>query len=290
MIIHGFTFVRNAIKYDYPVVESIQSILPIVDEFIVNVGESEDATLDLIAAIDSPKIKIVQSVWDDSIKEGGRVLAVETDKAFAQVSGDADWAFYLQADEVVHEQYLETIKKEADNYLKDKSVEGLLFKYRHFYGSYDYEGNSHRWYDREIRMIRNDKSITSYRDAQGFRKAGRKLNVKLIDAYINHYGWVKHPQIQQLKRTDFETLWNNESIGLNSQMENDFFNYMNDADSLSVFNDSHPAVMTERINAKNWKINFDTTKKNLPLKDKLLNKIEKLTGKRLFAYRNYKII
>jgi hypothetical protein len=36
MKVGGFTFVRNVVKYDYPVVESIRSILPVVDEFIVN--------------------------------------------------------------------------------------------------------------------------------------------------------------------------------------------------------------------------------------------------------------
>lgn len=34
MKVSGFTFVRNAVKYDYPIVESIQSILPLVDEEI----------------------------------------------------------------------------------------------------------------------------------------------------------------------------------------------------------------------------------------------------------------
>ena len=110
MKISGFTFVRNAIKYDYPVVESIISILPIVDEFVVSVGNSDDGTLELIQSINSPKIKIVHSVWDDSLRKGGTILAVETDKAFQHVSADSDWAFYLQADEVVHEKYLDIIQ------------------------------------------------------------------------------------------------------------------------------------------------------------------------------------
>src|SRR5690606_1981462 len=109
MQISGFTFVRNAIQYDYPVVESIRSILPIVDEFIVSVGNSEDQTLSLIQSMQSPKIKIIESIWDDSLREGGRVLAIETDKAFSHVSEKTDWAFYLQADEVVHEKYHQTI-------------------------------------------------------------------------------------------------------------------------------------------------------------------------------------
>ena len=285
MKIIGFTFVRNAVKLDYPVTQSIRSILPIVDEFIVLVGNSEDGTLDLIRSINSPKIKIIESVWDESLKSGGRVLAAETDKAFAEVAADADWAFYLQGDEVVHEKYLDNIVKAAQQYLADSKVEGLLFKYEHFYGTYDYVGDSRKWYNREIRMIRNDKSIKSYLDAQGFRKNDRKLNVKLIDAYIYHYGWVKHPHAQQVKIATVGKFWGGEG----SETPDDaLFDYMNHADSLQKFTGTQPAVMQERIDKKNWNIPFDPKKKSMSFKNRVLYFVEKMTGKRLFAYKNYK--
>ena len=178
MKISGFTFVKNAVKYGYPVVESIISILPIVDEMIVCLGDSEDETNKLIESIVSGKIKIIHSVWDNSLREGGKVLAVETDKAMDAVTADADWLFYIQADEVVHEQYHSTIVNAMKKHLDDKRVEGLLFNYHHFYGSYKYIGDGRKWYSKEIRVIRNNKDIRSYRDAQGFRwKHDRKLNV-----------------------------------------------------------------------------------------------------------------
>ena len=208
MKVSGFTFIRNAVKYDYPIVESIRSILSIIDEFVVLVGKSDDNTLALIESIDSPKIKIFSSVWDDTLRQGGRVLAVETNKAFQLIATDSDWAFYLQADEVIHEKYLPIIKKAMQDNLSDKEVEGLLFKYKHFYGSYDYIGDAARWYPHEIRVIKNKKNIYSYDDAQGFRKNdNEKLNVKLIDAYIYHYGWVKEPKTQNKKREGFRKLY-----------------------------------------------------------------------------------
>ena len=290
MQISGFTFVRNAIQYDYPVVESISSILPVVDEFIVSVGNSDDQTLSLIQSISSPKIKIVESTWDDSLRSGGRVLAVETDKAFSHVSEKSDWAFYLQADEVVHEKYHQTILKAANQYKDQLKVEGLLFNYLHFYGTYDYVGDTRRWYDKEIRIIRNDKSIRSYRDAQGFRKNDRKLQVKQIDASIYHYGWVKHPELQQHKRENFGKLWSDAEQTESDKQKQDLFNYVNDADSLVKFTGTHPQTMHQRIKDKNWQINFDLAKKKLSFKDWLLYKIEKLTGKRLFNYKNYRTI
>lgn len=290
MKISGFTFVRNAIKYDYPVVESITSILPVVDEFIVSIGNSEDNTLQLIESIASPKIKITHSVWDDTIRAGGRILAVETDKAFSHVSPDSDWAFYLQADEVVHEKYHETILKEAKKYLNTPKVEGLLFRYLHFYGTYDYIGDTRRWYNREIRIIRNDKNIRAYRDAQGFRKNNQKLNVKLIDAYIYHYGWVKDPQKQKHKIEDSRIYWSNDQQAQFQKEQPELFDYLQDADVLKKFEETHPRVMQKRIGEKNWDIPFDLSRKKLSFKDSILYFIEKKTGKRHFDYKNYRII
>lgn len=291
MKICGFTFVRNAVKFDYPVVESITSVLPIVDEFIVSVGNCNDGTLQLIESIGSPKIKIVHSVWDDSLKEGGRVLAIETDKALAHVPAEYTWAFYLQADEVVHEKYSKNIIAAAKKYAGNQKVEGLLFKYIHFYGSYDYQGDSRRWYNYEIRMIKNSGNISSYKDAQGFRTMqNKKLAVKPIDAEIYHYGWVRHPHTQLVKSANFSGLWNGEQYIEPQLTDKDQFDFLKDADSLSVFKDTHPAVMQKRIADKNWQAHFDVRRKRFSAKDRLLYSIEKLTGKRLFEYRNYRII
>jgi len=168
MKVTGFSFIKNAVQFQYPIVEAIQSILPLCDEMIVVVGDSNDGTRELVTAIQQKKIHIIDSIWDNSLKDG-RVLAVETDKAFKKISADTDWCFYIQGDEVVHEDgYAEIISAMA-KWKDTKEVDGLLFKYRHFYGSYDYTGVSSRWYKNEIRVIKNDKNIFSYRDAKGFR-------------------------------------------------------------------------------------------------------------------------
>src|SRR4030095_6121766 len=175
MKISGFTFVRNAVKYGYPLVESVRSLLPIVDEMVICAGNSEDSTNQLIESIGDKKIKVVHSTWNDNLREGGKVLAVETDKAMDAVSPDSDWLFYLQADEVLHERYYDIIRDMLNRYKNDKEVEGFLFHYHHFYGSFRFIADGRKWYSKEIRIIRNDRHIRSYRDAQGFRKYGRKL-------------------------------------------------------------------------------------------------------------------
>lgn len=288
MKVVGFSFIRNAVKFDYPIVESITSILPICDEFIIALGNSDDNTEDLIKSIDSNKIRIIHTTWDDNLRKGGKVLAVETNKAFNQIK-EADWAFYIQGDEVIHEKYLPIIKESMEKWKDDEKVEGLLLNYTHFYGSYDFVGDSRRWYRREIRIVRADKNISSFRDAQGFRKNDRKLNVKHIDAWVYHYGWVKPPFEQQEKQKYFNSLWHDEEWIKKNVKQTNQFDYST-IDSLSLFEGTHPMVMQERINKLNWKFDFDPTKKNFGLKTKMLHWIEKKSGWRIGEYKNYKII
>lgn len=290
MKISGFTIIKNAIINDYPVVQAITSILPLVDEMVVLAGDSSDATRDLIQTINSEKIKIFDSIWEPSLRKGGAVLAAETDKAFQLVDKESTWAFYIQADEAVHEKYLSAIHDACKKYKDDLRVEGLLFKYLHFYGTYDYIGDSRTWYNREIRIIRNDQSIHAYKDAQGFRKGSTKLKVKPIDAYIYHYGWVKSPAQMKKKIKEVSQYWHEESQNWQDIMKSeDLFNF-EEFESLEKFTGTHPAVLKKRIEEKNWDVKFDLSKKRFSFKDKLLYWFEKKTGVRLFDFKNYKIL
>ncbi len=289
MKISGFTIIKNAVLNDYPVVESIRSILPVVDEMVVAVGNSDDETEALIRNINSPKIRIVHSVWDPSVNKGGSILAVETNKALKHIDPSSDWAFYIQADEVIHEKYHDAIRKAAERYKDDKRVDGLLFNYLHFYGTYDYVGDSRRWYHKEVRIIRNDPTITAFRDAQGFRRDGKKILVKQIDAFVYHYGWVKSPKQMNDKQRIALNYWQ-ERTDLAERLDaTEVFDY-EDYDSLSKFTDTHPSVMLERIARMNWKLELDLTKKQFSLKDRFLYWFEKKTGIRPFDFRNYKTI
>ena len=154
MKVCGFTFIRNAEKYDFPIVEAISSVLPICDHFVVAVGKSEDGTRKLIENIAPDKITIVDTLWDENLKTGGRVYADETNKAMDAVPEECDWCLYIQGDEVIHEKFLPEIKKAMTSNLDIREVEGLLFNYKHFYGTYDYVGDCRHWYRKEIRVIR----------------------------------------------------------------------------------------------------------------------------------------
>lgn len=287
MKISGFSFVRNAVQYDYPFLESIRSLLPQCDEFVVAVGKSEDDTLERLRSLDSPKLKIIETVWDESLRQGGAILAQQTNVALDHVRGD--WAFYLQADEVVHESDLPMIRKAMEQHQNDRRVEGLLFPYLHFYGSYRYVGNSRRWYRREIRVVRNGIGARSWGDAQGFRINGRKLRVKPVDASIYHYGWVKPPEIQQAKQQSFNKLWHSDQWVQENVSKDSAYDYSNGG-KLKLFTGTHPAVMHTRVAAEHWRFTYDEKLVQQPGKEKMLDWIEAKTGMRMGEYRNYDII
>jgi len=289
MKVSGFSFIRNGQKFGYPFVEAIKSILPICDDFYVAVGKSDDDTLSLVKAIDPNKIKIIETVWNDSLREGGRVLAVETDKAFKAIPEETDWTFYIQGDEVVHEQYLDKIKDGMLKWKDDTEVDGLLFKYMHFYGSYNYVGSSERWYPNEIRVIKNNKKFYSYRDAQGFRKnENEKLNVKPIDAYIYHYGWVKDPRTQNEKIANFQKLYNSDDKINSKYQKSNEFDYSG-IDSLALFEGTHPKIMQDLIARKNWSFDYDLSWNKITLKSRFKRFVKWLTGIEI-GYKNYRIV
>ncbi len=290
MQVAGFTIIRNAIQYDYPVVEAITSILPICDVFYVGVGNSDDDTTQLIQSIASSKIKIIDTVWDDTLREGGKVLSIETNKVFDAIPNQYDWCFYIQSDECVHEQDLPTIKKAMLDYKNDNLVDGLLFEYKHFYGQYNYIGIGRRWYKHEIRLIKNDKKFRSYKDAQGFRTLDdKKLNVKKINAFIYHYGWVKPPKAQQAKQQSFHKMWHNDTWMKTHVPQVNEFDYSN-IDLLEVYKGSHPKVVETRITQANWNFIYDKRKVKTNLKYWLLFWVEKLTGWRVGENRNYRLM
>jgi glycosyltransferase involved in cell wall biosynthesis len=289
MFISGFTIIRNAILNDYPIVEAIQSILPVVDEMIVLVGDSTDETEQLIRSINSSKIKIHYSVWDMSLRSGGKVLAVETDKAKALINPQSDWAFYIQADEVIHEKYHAAILQGCAEHQSNAAVEGLLFDYLHFYGTYDYIGDSRKWYHKEVRIIRNNTSITAYKDAQGFRKGTEKIRVKPIPACVYHYGWVKSPEQMMQKQKNVSPYWLGDADMEKMLMNPAAWNF-EAFDSLDKFTGTHPNVMLDRIKRKNWQVTLDISRKKFSFKNWLLYYFEKFTGIRPFDFRNYRVI
>ena len=203
MRVSGFTIVKNGVKLGYPMVESIRSILPLCDEFIVSVGKSEDNTLDVIRSIKDPKIRIIETIWNQS--QGCTVLSEETNIALKECTGD--WAFYLQTDEVVHENDLPRLKRCMQESCDDPQVDALRFKWFHFYGSHFRYRIDHGWYQKQDRIIRNNGSMISIGDAWGFgRKDMRPMKRKNTECLLYHYGWVQPPQVMALRRLNAERI------------------------------------------------------------------------------------
>jgi hypothetical protein len=233
----------------------------------------------------------VETIWDDSKREGGRVLALETDKAFQAIGSDTDWCFYVQGDEVVHEKDHATILNAMQQYKDDPKVDGLLFNFLSFYGSYDFVADSYDWVRREVRILKNNKAFYSYGDALGFRKYNNeKLRAKPINATIYHYGWVRPPKTMQEKLVNFHKLWHDDQwIEEKITVKESEFDY-GEIEWLSAFSGSHPAVMQTRMGKINWTFDFDLSKRKTKFKYRVKRIIEKLTGVVIGEFRNYKVV
>lgn len=312
MKISGFTMVKNATKLYYPIAESIRSILPIVDEFVIALGDCDpdDFTRQEIEKIGSSKIRVIDTVWDLKKYPNGTENAHQTDIAKEACSGD--WLFYLQADELIHEKYHDEIVRNCEKYLDQNNVEGFLFKYIHFWGDYEHHQLAHGWYKHEIRIVRNRKDIHSWESAQSFRripdfdgvhyrqKEGTyKLKVKALDAYVYHYGWVRPPEYMQNKKKSLDTIHKGvERVNQLYAERPKVFNY-GPLGRVPVFKGSHPKVLEERIKKFHWKeeLNYNRYEKDENrekfkhdrLKYRILTFIEQriLGGKELGGFKNY---
>ena len=266
MKISGCTFVRNGFLLGYPVKESLQSLLSICDEVVIAVGNSEDDTLKYVQSLNNPKITIIETIWDDS----------------------------MQADEVLDEKEIELLKTSIVQAEKRPEIEGLLFKYLHFFGDYAHIGMGRQWYRKEIRAFKNTGSITSWKDAQGFRvresaSVFRKLRVLDIPVHVYHYGWVRNPSAFLRKQAAFGRLyhddaWLEEHLPISEEFPTCY--------ELGDFTGTHPEIMRERIKEDGlWTKHFDP-KRSLPrpFAVAVCDAFERLTGKRVFEYRNYELL
>jgi hypothetical protein len=258
--VSGFTIARNAIKLGYPIEESIRSVLPLVDEMVVAIGDGEDQTWELVAGIGDSKIKAVRTVWDMTKRSGGVVLAEQTNIALELCTGD--WAVYLQTDELLHESEIGMIRARLEQHLH-APTEGLSFSYLHFYGSYrTIQDNWCRWYRREVRAVKTGQGVVSVGDAAGFKikRNGELRRLIRADsgAHVYHYGWARPPAVMSEKRQTVQRLYHpeGEEVKLPEVERIDAQNPYRHLGHLIEFKGTHPALMNRLIAAQDW--TFDT--------------------------------
>lgn len=285
--VSGFTIVRNAITLDFPIVASIRSLLPVCDEVVVNVGRSDDETLELVRSIDDPKIRILETEWDMTIRN--RVLGDETLRAMRACRHS--WGIYIQADEVLHERGAEELAAAIARHDADRRVEGLLVRYLHFYGDMDTIAVNRRWYRREVRAVRLDPAldIRPYQGAQGFRVGPelRKIRARLTGAEMFHYGWARPTQALKAKRETNRVIypWSREREARRPLLP--WF------PGLTRFQGTHPAVARTWVDARRQDVERRVEPPHFEpefLRFYASDIIERLTGARVFEFRNYTVV
>jgi glycosyltransferase involved in cell wall biosynthesis len=285
--VSGFTIVRNAVRLDFPLEASIRSILPICDEVVVNVGRSDDGTLDLVRSIGDPKIRVLEAEWDMTLQN--RVLGEETLRAMRACRHP--WGVYIQADEVLHEDGAEALLRAIEAQDGDPDVEGLLVKYLHFYGGMDTVAVNRRWYRREVRAVRlgPELDIRPYQGAQGFRVGPQhqRIRARLTDAVMFHYGWARPAAALKAKREESRVIypWSKEREARRPLLP--WF------PGLHPFRGTHPSAARAWVESRR----HDAERRIEPprfraehLRFYASDVIERLTGARVFEFRNYTVV
>ena len=287
-MLSGFTIVRNAVKLDFPIIPAIKSVLAVCDEVVVNVGKSDDETRDLVTSIGDPRIRILDTVWDFTKKN--EMLGMETLRAMHACKGS--WGIYIQADEVLHEDGAKILKEKVAEWDGDERVEGLLVKYLHFYGGLDIVAQNRRWYRREVRCLRLGHDIRPYQGAQGFRVGPdyRKIRARPTDATMFHYGWARPAKAIREKYEASKVIypWSKER----SEMEQKR-GYLEWLPLLRKFEGRHPAVAQSWVDARVHdpeRVIGPRTFKPEHIRFYLSDWIERLTGARIFEFRNYTVV
>lgn len=287
-MLSGFTIVRNAIKLDFPIVPAIRSALAVCDEVVVNVGTSEDATRDLVAAIGDPRVRILDAEWDFSKRN--QMLSIETLRAMEACRGA--WGIYVQADEVLHEDGARVLRDLTREWDSDARVEGLLVRYLHFYGGFDTIATNRRWYRREVRCIRLRRDIRPFQGAQGFRVGPehRRIRARLTDAVMFHYGWARPARAIREKYEASKVIypWSRERSA--QEQARGYLEWM---PLLRPFAGEHPRAAQEWIAERTHdpeRVIGPRRLKPAHLRLYASDWIERLTGARLFEFRNYEMV
>lgn len=288
MKISGFTIVRNAERLDFPVVSSIRSILPICDEVVVNVGRSDDRTLEIVRDIGDPKIRILETEWD--FTRGGTLLRTETLRAMRACRHP--WGVCIQADEVLHEAGLEPLRAAIESSEETGPVAGIVVRYRHIFGRPDLEAVNRRWYRREVRAVRLDpaRGVEPYRDAQGFRvfPEARRIPARLADAEMFHYGWLRSAAALRARGEVDRHLYPGRWVPPSEQAA-----VLRWFPGLRPFRGSHPAVAIDWVEARSHDADRVITPPFFDwehLRFYASDLVERISGTRPFEFRNYTLV
>lgn len=277
--------------------ESVRSVLPLVSEFVVNVGQpdrdgTERRLMASLASSERRKVRVLRTEWDPRWTERMRIFAVQTNLAMYACRGD--WLVYIQGDEVLHEEDYPRIREALARAEADARVEGLVFDYLHFWGGGEYVLDTPAHYQSEVRVVRNFRGVASWKDAQGFRIDGRKLRVLRSGARVFHYGYAVPPELAWAKAVSNSRLYRGEEATRRRRFPeaSRFYEEVNPF-FLRRFGGTHPRLMGPWL--ARLPGGFDPSRCRVrwtakQVKRTLQTLWYRLTGLRWGGYRNYVIV
>lgn len=296
--VSGFTYVRNGLTYGYPFLEAIHSALPLCDEFVVAVGDSNDGTREALAALKEPKLRLIDTVWDEERlrQQDGRIFAEQCNTALHACKGT--WLLHLQADEVLHQDDLPALRTALQHAHDDQRIEALLLRFLNFVGGYQWVAQDRRYRNWEVRLLRRQPHLYAYKDSMGFRlhpsaasyqqgQKGRKLRAARTPVRVFHYTLSRPPQAMQDKARYMGQFYHSPQE-LEAEYAQASYDFHRRVGAVQAYQGSHPAVMQAFMEANTWPDPIDPAQLRFKnLRHALLSRYERLTGHRPWDHRNW---
>jgi glycosyltransferase involved in cell wall biosynthesis len=177
MTISAFTMVTDGIKYGYPFIENIKSMLPLVDEYIIIDGGSTDGTRKAIESLNESKVKIVNdedTKWEYNW-DFWRIIH-NFNRGFQECKGDI--VLCLDADYIIHEDSYDGLFQSFKDMINLNKIQSQYCRYNFMLAD--------RFFFKKDRTLAVNMKLCKE----------KRLNVKWgID--LEHWGWGAEPIIYE---------------------------------------------------------------------------------------------
>lgn len=244
----AYSYLYQGVAFDYPFIESLQSVLPVVDELVVTYAEPcPDGTYEqlLRLAAHYPQLRLLPSrLWTAPDKPlDGSLIRQAAEEAMAACTGD--WLWHLQADEVYSNADAKKVR-ELVNVSHHQDVHGFIFNVLHFYGDANTvvgpQGAAAGWY---LQCVRLSRKGAGQHEGDAWTQSlipAVAHGLRRTDITLYHYGHLRQAAVAEDKNRFMYSLYR-----ADGQRPAHFVRPEQTQHCLVPFDGQHPESMAPRL-------------------------------------------
>jgi hypothetical protein len=260
-VISAFLITHQCILLDYCLEATINSALAFCDDIYINDGMSTDGTRDLLYNLRDAHGRDRVKLWEREWAHDRKMWTDEKNFLLDKISNNA-YVFAIDADEVIHENDMPTIKQAVSH-----KCPAMSFDVIHFYGRPTHYIEGVNWYKQHTRLWHQSTGIKLVHMAGGCAddvmwpdgKPAHWWGAYRIGARIFHYGNCRDPRALGMKSKKADDLYQNSSEYVGGKVaEPRSFDYGFETSGAKPFTGTHPKYIEKWYNShKDQPTKFD---------------------------------